>query len=64
MMLRRIAGAVVFSVLLLLSTSFHGCGSSTGVTVGVGVYVPGGWVGAGPHAAYPPTVIGRPPVYY
>ncbi len=63
-MLRRIIQAVAISVLFLPAISFHGCGSSTGVTVGVGVYVPGGWVGAGPHAAYPPTVIGRPPVYY
>ena len=63
-MLRRIARAVTLSVLFLLAVNLQGCGTSTGVTVGVGVYVPGGWVGAGPHAAYPPTVIGRPPVYY
>ncbi|MCK5572640.1 MAG: hypothetical protein KAJ12_07755 [Bacteroidetes bacterium] len=43
---------------------FSSCGTSGHVSVGVGVYVPGGWVGAGPYGAYPPTVIGRPPVYY
>jgi hypothetical protein len=63
-MLKRIASTATVFLLILSATYLQGCGTSTGVTVGVGVYVPGGWVGAGPHAAYPPTVIGRPPVYY
>ena len=63
-MIRRTAGAVIVCGLFLLAMHLQGCGTSTGVTVGVGVYVPGGWVGAGPYGAYPPTIIGRPPVYY
>jgi len=63
-MIRKTVGTVIIGVLFLLAMHLQGCGTSTSVTVGVGVYVPGGWVGAGPYGAYPPTVIGRPPVYY
>ena len=63
-MIKKTVAAFGIWIVLLLAMGLHGCATSTGVTVGVGVYVPGGWVGAGPHGAYPPTVIGRPPVYY
>jgi len=63
-MFRKTAAAVTICVLVLFAAGVQGCATSAGVRVGVGIYVPGGWVGAGPHGAYPPTVIGRPPVYY
>jgi len=38
-------------VILLIALSFANCAES-GVAVGVGIYVPGAWVGP-PHGGYP-----------
>ena len=50
---------LVFVLLLLLSLSLSGCAPGN-VSVGVGVYVPGAWVGPYGGGYYPPVGIGYP----
>jgi hypothetical protein len=52
----KIAAAVILLLLIIL---ISGC-SSGHVTVGVGVYVPGAWVGPYGGGYYPPVGVGYP----
>lgn len=49
----------VISSFVLLILLFSGCGTGH-VSVGVGVYVPGAWVGPYGGGYYPPVGIGYP----
>lgn len=53
--LRLLAGLAIILVML----SFSSCAGAS-VGIGVGVYVPGAWVGPYGGAVYPPIGIGYP----
>ena len=58
--MRRLARLLVVPAALALVAVAGGCGTGS---VYVGVAVPGPWVGY-PGYYHPPTMIGRPPVYW
>ena len=57
--MKRTIKTLVFCLLLFIVLAFSGCGTGH-VSVGVGVYVPGAWVGPYSPGYYPPVRVGYP----
>jgi hypothetical protein len=51
--------ALILCFLLLIIFTLSGCGTGQ-VSIGVGVYVPGAWVGPYSPGYYPPVGVGYP----
>ncbi len=57
--MKRKIKTFIFCIFLLIILTISGCGTGN-VTVGVGVYAPGAWVGPYGPGYYPPVRVGYP----